>query len=315
MTDPLENPTQIGTLQETSLHAALKKRLARPGDQFEVELDGYFIDIIHGDLLIEIQTGNFTALKRKLGRLLPNHPVCVVYPIAQERWVRRITAENQQISRRKSPKRGRIEELFLELVRLPDLVIHPNFSLKALLIQEEVIWRDDGRGSWRRKGWSIADRLLLDVHEFRDFNKTADYLALLPNPLNYPFTNNDLVRSSRMADDYTFEITFEGKRDGQEIIEITCIPKPDAAVVWGKIGVEVRPDKIPVRMRYYDEDLELARTMTFAEVETIGGRTLPTRSRIQPADKPDEYTEIMYAGIDFDIEIPDSVFSLRNLQR
>jgi hypothetical protein len=128
-------------------------------------VDGYYIDIVHGGLLIEIQTGNFTALKRKLARLLVNHRVCVVYPIAQERWVRRITAEGQQISRRKSPKKGRIEELFVELVRLPHLVSHPNFSLKALLIQEEVIWRDDGQGSWRRKGWSVADRLLLDVVE------------------------------------------------------------------------------------------------------------------------------------------------------
>jgi hypothetical protein len=208
MTDPLENTTQIGTLQETSLHAALKKRLARPGDQFEVELEGYFIDIVHDNLLIEIQTGNFTALKRKLGRLLPNHPVCVVYPIAKERWVRRVTAENHQISRRKSPKRGRIEELFLELVRLPDLVIHPNFSLKALLIQEEVIWRDDGRGSWRRKGWSVADKILLDVLAFRDFHEPADYLELLPDGMGRPFTNKDLAKAAGMQGRLAQKMTY-----------------------------------------------------------------------------------------------------------
>jgi hypothetical protein len=194
MTEQSEQTTYIGTMRENSLHAALKERLARPGDEFEVEVDGYYIDIVHGGLLIEIQTGNFTALKRKLERLLVNHRVCVVYPIAQERWVRRITAEGQQISRRKSPKKGRIEELFLELVRLPHLVSHPNFSLKALLIQEEVIWRDDGQGSWRRKGWSVADRLLLDVVEYRDFYETADYLTLLPDSLSCPFTNNDIKK-------------------------------------------------------------------------------------------------------------------------
>lgn len=223
MTDQSNLPVQIGTMQETSLHAALKKRLARPGDRFEVAVDGYFIDIVHDDLLIEIQTGNFTALKRKLGRLLDSHPVCVVYPIAQERWVRRITAEGEQVSRRKSPKGGRIEELFVELVRLPDLVSHPNFSLKVLLIQDEVIWRDDGQGSWRRKGWSVADRVLLDVLEFRDFKGTADYLALLPDSLACPFTNNDLVSVLKIRANLAQKMTY-------------CLRKMGLVEVVGKKG-------------------------------------------------------------------------------
>ena len=53
------------------------------------------------------------------------------------------------------------------------------------------------------------------------------------------FTNDDLVRESRMADDYNFSITFEGIREGNAIIEITCIPYNDAAVVWGKVVVIV----------------------------------------------------------------------------
>jgi hypothetical protein len=195
-------------MQETSLHAALKRRLARPGDQMEVELSGYFIDIVHEDLLIEIQTGNFTALKTKLGRLLNSHPVCVVYPIAKERWVRRITADGKDVSRRKSPKKGRIEEIFLELIRLPHLVIHPNFSFKALLIQEEVVWRDDGQGSWRRKGWSVADKVLLDVLSFRDFNEPGDYLGLLPEGLERPFTNKDLAGAAGMRGRLAQKMTY-----------------------------------------------------------------------------------------------------------
>ena len=62
------------------------------------------------------------------------------------------------------------------------------------------------------------------------------------------FTNDDLVRESRMADDYLFSITFEGIREGNEIIEITCIPYNDAAVVWGKVEVIVyRNNYIPIR--------------------------------------------------------------------
>lgn len=231
MTDQSDSPSPIGTLQETSLHADLKERLARPGDQMEVELSGYFIDIVHGDLLIEIQTGNFTALKKKLGRLLNSNPVCVVYPIAQERWIRRITADGKDISRRKSPKKGRIEEIFLELVRLPHLVVHPNFSLKALMIQEEVIWRDDGRGSWRRKGWSVADKRLVGVLEFRDFNDPADYLALLPDSLTYPFTNNDIKSELGVRANLAQKMTY-------------CLRKMGLIEVVGKRGRSHLYDKI-----------------------------------------------------------------------
>jgi hypothetical protein len=232
MRDQSENSMGIGTLQETSLHAALKERLARPGDQFEVAVEGYYIDIVHGDMLIEIQTGNFTALKRKLVRLLDNHRVCVVYPIAAERWVRRVTAEGERVSRRKSPKKGRVEDLFLELVRLPQLVGHPNFMLKALLIQEEVVWQDDGRGSWRRKGWSVADRLLLDVLEYRDFRETADYLALVPDSLEYPFTNNDLRSELAIRANLAQKMTYCLRKMG--LIEV--IGKDGRSLLYNKIS-------------------------------------------------------------------------------
>lgn len=130
------------------------------------------------------------------------------------------------------------------------------------------------------------------------------------------FTNNDLVRDSRMADDYTFERTFDGERDGEQVIEITCIPKPEAAVVWGKLEVRVRrSDYQPVANLYYDERLELARTMTFSDVATLGGRQLPSRMTVVPADKPEERTVVEYHAIDFDPTLDDSLFSLRNLQR
>ena len=60
----------IGTLNEGSLHAALKERYAEPGDEFEVPLDGFVIDIRRPGQLIEIQTSSFKAMGRKLDRLL-----------------------------------------------------------------------------------------------------------------------------------------------------------------------------------------------------------------------------------------------------
>ena len=130
------------------------------------------------------------------------------------------------------------------------------------------------------------------------------------------FTNNDLVKESRMADDYTYQVTYEGPRDGKEVIELTCLPKPDAAVVWGKVIVRVQAGNyMPLAMLYYDEDMKLARTMTMDQVRELGGRQLPVRAKVVPADKPDEFTEVIYSQIDFGVNLSESFFSLRTLQR
>jgi len=184
----------IGTLQETSLHAALKNWYAQPGDQLETAAAGYIIDILRDGLFIEIQTRNFNAIKIKLARLVENHPVRLVYPLVGEKWIVKTSGDPPTaLSRRKSPKRGRLEAVFLELVRIPQLINHPNFSLEILRIQAEEVWQDDGRGSWRRKGWSIVDRRLLGVSERRLFSSADDFAALLPAGLPEPFTTRQLA--------------------------------------------------------------------------------------------------------------------------
>ena len=130
------------------------------------------------------------------------------------------------------------------------------------------------------------------------------------------FTNDDLVKESRMADDYTFEITFVGEDEGEEVVEVTCHPKPEAAVVWGKVLVRARlKDYLPLFVKYFDEDLRLARTMTFSQVSELGGRMLPAVVTMVPEEKPEESTVIHYEKMGFDIGLDDDFFSLRTLQR
>ena len=185
----------IGTLREDSLHAALKAWYAQPGDQLECEVDGYVIDLVRGDLLVEVQTGNFSAIKRKLATLLESHPIRLVYPIPSERWIVRISGDGASVlGRRKSPKHGQVTDVFRELVRIPVLVQHPNFSLEVLLTREEVVWREDGKGSWRRGGRSIADRRLLEVISRFVFESPDDFHAFIPADLPLIFTVPDLAR-------------------------------------------------------------------------------------------------------------------------
>ena len=186
----------IGLLNEKPLHASLKQWYARPGDRFEVVVDGFVIDLVRDDLLIEIQTGNFASIKSKLTNLVRSHQVRLIYPIVQEKWiVRSATDDRGRAIRRKSPKKGRLEDLFREMVSFPQLLANPNFSLEVLMIREEEARRYEGKRRWRRRGWVTEERRLLEVVDQRFFKEPADWRAFLPEGLE-SFTARDLAKRS-----------------------------------------------------------------------------------------------------------------------
>jgi hypothetical protein len=161
----MQNTTnKIGTLNEKPLHEALKQWYAQCGDSLEVSVDGFVVDIVRGELLVEIQTGNFAAIRRKLEKLIVNHQVRLLYPIPCEKWIVKLADhENATTNRRKSPKRGAFEQVFDELVSFPRLLMNPHFSIELLLIQEEEVRRYEGKRGWRRRGWVTYERSLLKV--------------------------------------------------------------------------------------------------------------------------------------------------------
>ena len=173
----------------------MKDWYAQPGDHMEAHMDGFHIDIIRSNLLIEIQTANFSSLRRKLNTLVEKHPLRLVFPIAQGKWIVRLADDEMtQLSRRKSPKKGTLFHLFEELVSIPDLIKNWNFSLEVLLIQEEEVRCDDGTGSWRRKGLKIVGHRLIEVMSRHIFNRSTDFMSLLPYDLPEPFSTEELAQ-------------------------------------------------------------------------------------------------------------------------
>ena len=184
----------IGVLGEKGLHAKLKEWYAQPEDRIEEVIDGFHIDIVRGRLLIEIQTQQFSSIKRKLEALVKKHTVRLVFPIARGKWIVRFAKDGTTLlGRRKSPKKGKIFHLFEELVSIPSLIKHRNFSIEVLFTLEEEIRRDDGLGSWRRKGFSIADHRLLEVIDSHLFERPSDFLVLIPASMPEPFSTKDLA--------------------------------------------------------------------------------------------------------------------------
>src|ERR671916_668492 len=103
----------IGVLREGPLHRELKAMLARPGDQFEVRVDGYVIDLVRADgELVEVQTGSFSPLRAKLDALLDRHRVRIVHPIPAQRRILRVDEHGEVLSERPSPKKPGAATIF-----------------------------------------------------------------------------------------------------------------------------------------------------------------------------------------------------------
>lgn len=186
--------SSIGTLNEKPLHAALKEWYAEPGDRVEVEVDGFVVDLVRGDVLIEIQTGNFSGIKDKLLALTEAHRLRLVYPVARKKWIVKLEGEGgRRLSRRKSPKRGQVEDVFAELVSFPRLIARPNFALDVVLIQEEEARVHVPGRAWRRRGWVTHERRLLEVVGHHTFETGVDLAGLLPSSLCGEFTTADLA--------------------------------------------------------------------------------------------------------------------------
>ncbi len=212
----------VGTLNEKSLHAQLKDWYERPGDRREVPVDGFVIDLVRGDLLIEIQTRNVGAMRRKLETLTLDHGVHILVPIAARKWLTKIDDQGEILERRASPKRGNVFDIFAELVGIPLLLGHPNLSVEAVIIHEDELRRHEPGTRWRRRGWATLERRLIEVTESVVIENPQALVGLLPE-LSERWTTADLAVAAGIS-----------RRLAQQAAY--CLRKADAAMVVGKEG-------------------------------------------------------------------------------
>jgi len=134
---------------------------------------------------------------------------------------------------------------------------------------------------------------------------------MLSSWMGSDFTNDDLVKSASVVEDYTHHIIAHDKNS----VTIESIPKPDAPVVWGKLVHVIRTDGIPLFEAFYDEHGHKRRMLIFEDVKELGGRRIPSRWIMRPLDESDKQTVLELERIEFDPEIPDSIFTRANLKR
>jgi hypothetical protein len=209
---------------ETSLHRALKERYATKGRGHpEVSLAGFRIDAVdRAGRLIEIQSGPLGPLRHKLGQLLPDHRMRIVKPVAlRRRIVRRSTRDGPDLSARCSPKRGRLLDVFDDLIGVVSVFPHRNLEIEILEVSI-----DEVRVPRRRwPGYSVADRVLGTIHAATCLRRAADLWSLLPAHWSgrEPFTTRELAREIERPIWFAQRVAY-------------CLRLTGAARVMGKTG-------------------------------------------------------------------------------
>ena len=127
-------------------------------------------------------------------------------------------------------------------------------------------------------------------------------------------TNDDLINSSSIVEDYTHKLIGEEIIDGRNCYKIELDPKPQAAVVWGKIVTWIdKKDYIQMKSQFFDEDGNVVNTMNFTNIKNMGGRMIPTHFEVIPSDKPGNKTILIYDNLVFDKPISDNFFTVQNM--
>jgi hypothetical protein len=207
----------IGTLNEGALHAQLKDWYRRQGDRIEQVVDGFVVDLVRGNLLVEIQTGSFAPLRRKLDLLTRQHRVRLVAPIPVVRRIIRLSDEGEMLSARRSPRRGRVEDIFNLLVSIPSLLCCPRFELELILSHQDELRVYRQGQAYRRHGWVVVGRRLVSVERSIRIASPSAAASLLPPGLPDLFDTAQLAEAAsvdrRLAQQMTYCLRAMGVLD------------------------------------------------------------------------------------------------------
>lgn len=190
----------IGTLGEKTLHAVLKLYLEPDESKHEIKISSFVADIAGENGIMEIQTGSFGSIRKKLSNFLDFTTVTVAYPIAHTKWLVWIDPETGTATKkRKSPKRGSEYNAFYELYKIKQLLNHPNLRLRLLLIDMEEYRYLNGWSYDRKRGSSRYERIPTALVDEIMINAPEEYHKLIPPGLPEQFTSRDYMRSTGLS--------------------------------------------------------------------------------------------------------------------
>lgn len=190
----------IGTLQEKTVHAVLKKFYEPDISHQEIKIGNFVADIFRAEEIIEVQTRNFNSMRRKLDFFLEKYPVTIVYPIPHTKWLYWIDEETGTVTdKRKSPKTGSPYDAYFELYKIKPYLTHPNLHLCLVLIDVEEYRLLNGWSRDKKKGATRYDRIPLKLVDEFYIGGPSEYGCLIPDDLPLLFTSKDFAKKAKIS--------------------------------------------------------------------------------------------------------------------
>jgi len=187
----------IGTKNESSLHRSLKFQYTGSGGKSEIEVGEYVADGIRKDgEYIEVQTGSFGPLVKKVTKLASLGKVRIIHPVAVSKTIEVYDKDGKFLYRRKSPVHGTYWDIFNALLHAGGLTLLKDVSVEVALVEIKEKRAKDGKGAWKRGGVSILDKELSVWHESIVLSKPKDYLRFIPFKKNEEFTVSSHARKA-----------------------------------------------------------------------------------------------------------------------
>jgi outer membrane lipoprotein-sorting protein len=199
-----------------------------------------------------------------------------------------------------------------------------------------TIHRPDWERSMTMKSWSKGDKLslvrvtepkkdsgngtLLNDNNMWTFTPKINRIIKVPSSMmsqswmGSDFTNKDISKSTDIIEQYEHELVDLRESDGHIFYTISSVPHEDAPVVWGKEVLVVRDDYVLMEQQFWDQDGVLVKSMKTLDVQIMGGRAVARVMRMGKVDSPDEWTQLTANSIEFNLELPDNLFTLSNLR-
>jgi len=199
-----------------------------------------------------------------------------------------------------------------------------------------TIHRPDWQRSMSMRSWSKGDKLslvrvtqpkkdagngtLLSDNDMWTYSPKINRIIKIPSSMmnqgwmGSDFSNKDISKSTDILDQYDHKLIAQQEQDGHTVYTIEAVPHEDAAIVWGKETLKVRDDYVLLEEQYWDQDGVLVKVMKAIDIAEMGGRQIARVLRMGKLKTPDEWTEISVSAIEFDLELPDSLFTLSSLR-
>lgn len=237
------------------------------------------------------------------------------------------------------------------LMLLPGLVMAQNPSAQELIegalnlwrgetsygVTEMTIQRPDWQREMRMEGWTrgMKDSLIRFTYPPKDkdnatlkldnemwiFIPKLNRVTKLPASMmtqswmGSDFSYNDLAKTDQVLEYYDHKIIDIQTENGHRVFTVEAIPKPQAPIVWGKEVAKIRDDFMMLENVFYDQAMQPVKQMQTLKITQVANRPFPSVMRITQFDKPDHWTEIRSSEIHLNIELPNYLFTLANLQR